>query len=441
MKFVSDAATQSNASSTSPAPQRAYLRIVALLMLMVALGHFNRVGISVAGAERIMPQYGLSPTEMGKVYSAFLLAYTLAMLPGGWLLDRFGPRRMLMAFAFGSALFVGLTGCVGLTFRESHAVWLGLVVVRLILGAFNAPLHPSAARMVFEQAPPAVRATANGMVTMAACLGIAFTYYGLGELIDHIDWPKAFLVCGGLTLAIAGIWTFATRAATPATRPARSGEAGPSDGRAMFDALRSRGVIFVTLSYTAQGYFQYLFFYWIEYYFETVEQQGVDVARRYMTLIVLMMGAGMVLGGWLADRTAALWPRLGRGLVPMLGMIASGLVFESGLLSRNPQVTLAAFAAAAALLGTCEGAFWTTIVGLGGRFGGATAGFMNTGGNIGGTLSPYATPLLSAFFAEQYGSELGWRMSLAVAGGVSIVGALLWLGVDLRRDAEKGSFA
>ncbi|HUY92182.1 MAG TPA: MFS transporter [Pirellulales bacterium] len=432
-----DAPVQSNTASPGPLPRRAYVRIVVLLMLLVALGHFNRVGISVAGAERIMAQYELTPTEMGKVYSAFLLWYTLAMLPGGWLLDRFGPRRMLMAFAFGSALFVGLTGCVGLAFRESHAVWLGLVVVRWILGTFNAPLHPSAARMVFQYAPPAARATANGMVTMAACLGIAFTYYGLGELIEHVDWPKAFLVCGGLTLAVAGVWTFGARVTSPAPSPPRPVEPGPVEARSVFDALRRRGVIFVTLSYTAQGYFQYLFFYWIEYYFETVEQQGVDVARRSMTLIVLTMGAGMVLGGWLADRAAAFSPRLGRGLVPMWGMIASGVVFELGLLSSRPQVTLAAFALAAALLGTCEGAFWTTIIGLGGRFGGAAGGLMNTGGNVGGTLSPYLTPLLSAYFAEQYGSELGWRMSLAVAGGVSILGALLWLGVDLRRDAEQ----
>ena len=85
------------------------MRIVALLMLLVAAGHFNRVGISGADAERMMQQYKLSRTELGQVYSAFLLWYTLAMRPGGWLLDRFG-----------SALFAGLTGCVGLASQTSR---------------------------------------------------------------------------------------------------------------------------------------------------------------------------------------------------------------------------------------------------------------------------------------------------------------------------------
>jgi MFS family permease len=173
-----------------------------------------------------------------------------------------------------------------------------------------------------------------------------------------------------------------------------------------------------------------LFFYWIEYYFETVQHQGVDVARRYSTLIVLLMGAGMVLGGWLTDRASGWFSsRRRRGLVPAIGLLASGVVFQLGLLSSDPRTTLAAFALAAALLGTCEGAFWTTIVELGGRFGGAAGGLMNTGGNIGGTLSPYLTPLLSGYFTLHFGDDRGWRMSLAVAGAVAILGALLWSGV------------
>ena len=75
--------------STSP-PAR---RTVLLLMCVVACGHFNRVGISVAGTERIIPAYGISAKQMGMVYSAFLVFYTLAMFPGGWFIDRFGARR------------------------------------------------------------------------------------------------------------------------------------------------------------------------------------------------------------------------------------------------------------------------------------------------------------------------------------------------------------
>ena len=55
---------------------------------------------------------------------------------------------------------------------------------------------------------------------------------------------------------------------------------------------------------------------------------------------------------------------------------------------------------------------------------------MNTGGNAGGTLSPALTPLLSAFFAAHYGPDLGWRLSLGVAGIIVIAGAAFWWGVE-----------
>ena len=94
---------------------RAELRkTVPLLMMVVATGHFNRVGMAVAGTDRIVKVYGVDPEKMGLVYSAFLLVYTLAMLPGGWFIDRFGPRVALMVLCFGSTVFVALTGAVGL---------------------------------------------------------------------------------------------------------------------------------------------------------------------------------------------------------------------------------------------------------------------------------------------------------------------------------------
>ncbi|HCD01324.1 MAG TPA: MFS transporter, partial [Planctomycetaceae bacterium] len=58
-------------------------RVVALLMGYAALGHFNRVGISVAGDEVFIPTLGITETRMGWVYTAFLIVYTIGMLPGG----------------------------------------------------------------------------------------------------------------------------------------------------------------------------------------------------------------------------------------------------------------------------------------------------------------------------------------------------------------------
>ncbi len=404
-------------------------KTVFLLMLVVACAHFNRVGISVAGNERIMDEYGIKPEQMGYVYSAFLVTYTLAMLPGGLLIDRFGARRALMGLGFLSVVFVAVTGCVGFIGHTASTVWLGLMGARSLLGLVNAPLHPASAHMVYERVPPQSRALANGLVASAACAGIAATYYAMGMLIDRFDWRFAFLITGALTLVVALVWTAGTNSSLEPGSPEPERPHSPLSGLSF--VLRNRSVIAITLSYAAFDYFQYLFFYWIQYYFETIRHEQKEVSRGYSTAITLAMGFGMISGGWLADRVPRSFsPWLRRALVPVVAMIASGAIFELGLLGGSVQATMAAFVVAAALVGVSEASFWTTVVELGGRYGGTAAGLMNTGGNLGGALSPSLTPLLSGFFASRYGVDSGWRLSLAVAGAIVVVGGALWWGVQ-----------
>ena len=160
---------------------------------------------------------------------------------------------------------------------------------------------------------------ANGLVTAAACVGIAATYTVLGAIIDRFDWPIAFLISGGMTLVVALVWTVGTRNASNAAE-------SPAEIRsrfalaALWPVLRRRGVICVALSYTAYGYFQYLFFYWIQYYFETMRHVDRSESRGYSTLITLAMGIGMLGGGWLADRIPrSLSPRGGGVWCPYWG--------------------------------------------------------------------------------------------------------------------------
>jgi MFS family permease len=269
-------------------------------------------------------------------------------------------------------------------------------------------------------------------------VGIASTFPILGGLIDRFDWPVTVIMCSALTLVVTGIFAIFTRPTLPERNQRCAAQQHALDWPSLLSVLRHRSVICLTLSYAAQGYFQYVFFYWIQYFFETIQGQTKEVARNYSMWVTLAMGVGMVFGGYLADRVPRSFsPRIRGALVPALAMFFSGAVFIGGLLSNDEQTTLAAFALAAACIGACEGSFWTTSVGLGGRYGGIVAGLMNCGGNAGGTLSPWALPWLGAIFAEHYGKDIGWRLSLAVAGIVVMLGAALWWGVTPRYDHDE----
>jgi MFS family permease len=440
--------------------------VVALLMLVVALGHFNRISMSVAGTERLIPEYGISVTRMGMVYSAFLVCYTLCMVPGGWFIDRYGPKVALAVLCAGSTLGVALTGMTSVVGNNALLLWLSLLVVRCPMGAANAPLHPGSAHMVGHLVPWPQVSLSNGLVTFAACVGMAGTYKLFGPLMDHLGWPGAFYASSGLTFFVLVVWL--SLAPQPPTRLVTEGGAQPERPAAESDprffpsnpqikdasaihgvvpgildshlpeiaetaiaqpgsaaaVFRHRGLICLTLSYAALGYFQYLFFYWMQYYFQDVLDLGKERSRLYSTLVVLGNGVGMVLGGWLADRTAR-WPgRFSRALVPVSGFIGSAAVLMAGLMTTHAQLTLVCFIGAMVALGMIEGPSWTTAVQLGGRRGGMAAGVMNTGGNAGGLLAPVVTPQLSLWF--------GWQVGMGLAALVALVGAALWLGIDAR---------
>src|SRR3954471_8287885 len=125
-------------------PTNVRWRIVAMLVGLVFLAHFNRIAISVAGTERFIG-HGLSEEEMGGVYSAFLLVYTIGMLPGGWLIDRLGPRWALTGMGLGLGVCAGMTGVLGVFGLAMAALSLPLLVIRGVAGASSITLHPGAA--------------------------------------------------------------------------------------------------------------------------------------------------------------------------------------------------------------------------------------------------------------------------------------------------------
>lgn len=409
--------------STSP---RATL---VLLTALAALCHFNRVSISVAGSERLMTEFSLSEQQLGWIYSAYLVVYTLLMLPGGWLLDRFGPRRMLGAMAAGSAVFVGMTALAGLPVVPLGA-FATLLLVRGALGAASVPMHPGAANTVANWFAPAKRASANSLVTAAALVGIALSYPLFGALIDTVGWRAGMLISAAVTGAVALAWSIVARdrptSATniPDAAAWDSPDAAPVATRAepRIAELQITSLLLLTASYAAVGYFQYLFFYWSQYYFDHVLKLGTQNGRLAAMLLSLAMAAGMLGGGWLAARLQSRWHHWrGLTLVPMIGMAAGAVLTVVGVLVDWPAVTIASFALAMAAVGMAEGPFWTAVVEVAGNRRGMAAAFFNTGGNIGGLLAPYATPVISAW--------LGWQSGIALASLFCLVGAALWLWV------------
>jgi MFS family permease len=415
--------TLAKSGGSRPAPRGSPDRRVVLLLMAIAMcSHMNRLSISTAGDSRIMAQYQIAPTRMGVIYSAFLFTYTFCMVPGGLVIDRIGPRASLLIVLLSSSLFMALTGAVGFSLHDAGSICIGLFVVRSAMGVLSAPLHPACARAVGQWVPARGQSRANGLVNGAALLGIAATPPGFGALIGWFDWPVAFLFMGAATALLALVWA-AGASDRPVAEEAVQGFGDLASPGAWAELLRRRGLLLLTLSYGAVGYYQYMLFYWMGYYFKEVLHLPVETSHFYSAIPPLAMAVGMPLGGWLSDRLEhARGSPASRKIVPMLGASIGAVLLAVGVLCREPVWIVTWFALSLGAVGMAEGPYWSTAIELGGRRGGSAAAILNFGGNAVGLLAPIVTPWVGALFTWGYAVDLGALICLT--------GGLLWLWID-----------
>jgi MFS family permease len=440
--------------SASNRPTVMRWRIVLFLMVFSFMTWFNRISMPVAADLRIMKEYEITTTQMGMVYSFFFTVYAAMMIPGGWFIDRQGPTKSLYLMGIGTACFVALTGVLGLvpltgtiTLLETSygTFFLLLLLVRGMMGFFAVPMYPASSRMVAAWIPINDRALANSLVTAAALVGIAITFVLFGAMVDKLGWPISFVLSGVITALVALGWVVYAcdePGHHPGVNKAEQSLIGPnavvaaplSEKPPWTDLLRNRSLVLLTLSYAAVGYFQYLFFFWTHHYFDEILKIGEQKSRYYATIVNLAMAAGMAGGGFLSDRLQRrLGLRVGRALVPIVGMSAAAGFLTLGLETQGPERIVFWFALSLGSLGMSEGSFWATAIELGGPRGATAAGVLNTGGNVGGLIAPALTPFVEGALPQTWDELDRWRVAIGIGAVVVFLGAGLWCWIDPRR--------
>src|SRR5499426_4660381 len=109
-------------------------RVLWLAVIAYMITYMDRVCISHAATE-IRREYGFDAVTLGWIFSGFNLSYALFQIPGGWLGDRFGPRRVLTAIVIWWSAFTAATS-LALGSRSMY-------VVRFLFGMGEAGAFPT----------------------------------------------------------------------------------------------------------------------------------------------------------------------------------------------------------------------------------------------------------------------------------------------------------
>jgi ACS family glucarate transporter-like MFS transporter/ACS family D-galactonate transporter-like MFS transporter len=196
----------SRTASIAGIAKRTNVRYLILLMIftITTLNYADRATLSITGSA-MRSEFGFDAIRMGYIFSAFSWAYVLSQLPAGWLLDRFGARRMYGASIFLWSLFTLLQSSIGLAGSAGAAV-IALFVLRFAMGMAEAPAFPANAKVVASWFPTAERGTASAIFNSAQYFA-AVIFTPLMAWITHsFGWQNVYLVMGVAGIVLALTW-------------------------------------------------------------------------------------------------------------------------------------------------------------------------------------------------------------------------------------------
>ena len=321
----------------------------------------------------IRSDYGLSFTELSLALTAFNIVSAAFQTPAGFLVDRLGARTILVG-----GLLLGACGFA--VAAAVHSYWL-LVAMFGIAGLGNTAYHPADYAMLSDHVSPERMGRAFSIHTFAGMLGSAVAPASLLVLQQLVGWRGAFFAAAALGLAVAALLVF-TRDDAETQRPARAKpQAADRDGgwSLLLSPPIMRNLAFFVLLAIVSGGVQNYSVVALASLYETPLTLGNGALTAYLLLSTI----GILAGGMLVGRVSSV-------LVATVGTLATGLaVLLVGATELGPILLI---------LTMSIGGFATGIVMPSrdmivrevtppGSFG-KVFGFVTTGFNIGGIVSP-----------------------------------------------------
>lgn len=398
--------------------------LVGMCFLATSVCYVDRVNISVA----VIPmaeQFHWSATTKGAVLTSFFIGYLTGMLPGGWLIARFGGRLVL-----GIALAAWSLATL-LTPAAAFAGMTALIAVRVAMGLAEAATFPAVIGLFARWLPPTERSRAVALQLGGIPIGTIVGLSAAGGVVATWGWEAMFWLFGAVGLVFAAIW-FAVVHESPGRHP-RIGapehglladreaatERGPVPWRAL---LAKRAVWAIIITHFCSNWTLYLMLTWMPSYLHDVQHLNVGKAGLAAVLPWGCYFLATNAAGWGADRLAA----RGVGLLTIRKTAqTAGLLGASAGLLLAAQATSATGAVAMLCLAlACNGlisaGFAANHLDIAPRYAGPLYAVSNFAGTLPGIIGVYITGALLDLTG-------GYGWTFVAAAGVNVVGTVVWL--------------
>jgi MFS family permease len=310
--------TKGTSIGTGVTAGRSYPKHVILALLFVGwcLGNMDRMAMSFAVVP-ISKELGLSASLTGLVLSSFFIGYVIMQVPGGWLADKFGSRRVLLLIVFVWSIFTGFTG----------SAWslASLLTIRVAFGLSEGSFSPSAIKLLSETFPRKESGRAIAILLMASGFMTVIVPIVSAAAIGSIGWRGMFYLIGSLgVVLIVLFWLFLRPRPAPAEPPVAAGDAAKAEPHSLRELLRMPMIWDIIVVSFAIYTLSWGFNTWLPTYL--VQQRHLSLMSiGWLQIIpgIALMG-GMYLGGTIVD---ALKPRWYRVLAVASSAISAAMIY------------------------------------------------------------------------------------------------------------------
>lgn len=436
MRNEATAIDQPDRRAAAQRPTRARHAVLWLTVLAYLITYMDRVVIATA-APVIEKEYGFTPVTMGWIFASFSIAYALFQIPGGWLGDRFGPRRALTGVVLWWSTF---TAATALTWSAGS-----MMLCRFLFGMGEAGAFPIATRSLSRWMLPSERGWAQGVTHAGARLGGAVTPVFVALLIVQFGWRMPFLAFALIGIGWAALWFWYYR-----DTPREHGSVNAAElemiegalgaGRARVSVpwrhlLGNSQLWVLSAMYFCYAYCINIFLTWFPKYLH--DARGFDIAMMGLfASMPLMAGViGDLLGGWFSDtlvkRGAGL--KMARRSVAVVGFLTAAVMIPLAAAADGHVASIAFFCIALFGLELTVGVSWAVTLDIGGEYAGSVSAVMNTLGNSGAAVAAAVTGYIV--------SMSGWFAAFAVLSVLCLIAAALFLRIDASRKLRDGQEA
>ena len=353
------------------------------VIALISVGHFFSHFYILA----LPPLFPVLARELSVGYGK--LGFALAVLnittalfqaPLGFLVDRYGPTAILIA---GQTLFAGAIAGIGLV--DGYPA---LLVLMALAGLGNAVYHPADYAILASRVSDARMGRAFSVHTFGGYLGFAAAPICIVAFAAWFGWRSALLLSGGLGLVLAALMIAKRELITVEEGHRR--RAGRSsvgrDLRLLTSPAMLLALLFFTLLAATQGGFNAF----TVVFLEEVYGLSLVAANLPLTTFLVTSTVGVLIGGWVADRTRR--HALVAGLCFVAIAVAAALIAETRLPYPLLVLLFAVAGVPAGLVAPSRDMLLKAVTPPGAT--GKVFGFVTTGYNIGGFLAPPAFGLL-----------------------------------------------